>query len=106
MSIQISEAAVIIKQQFSAELISVKKLSKIKNIIPVVKKQVVLISRELEHWYENGLMYSKHIIRLALGNIFRCSDRELPDELRSRDLLKVFWIQKSARSFDILKGKK
>ena len=66
-----------------------KILSKIKNIIPVVKQQVALVSRELGHWYENGLMYSKHIIGLALGNIFRCSDRELPDELRSRGLLKV-----------------
>ena len=34
-------------------------------------------------------MYSKHIIGLALGTVFRCSDRELPDELRSRGLLKV-----------------
>jgi hypothetical protein len=65
----------------------VKILSKIKKIIPVVRKQVSLVTRELGHWYENGMKYGKHVIGLALGMIFRCSDRELPDELESRRLL-------------------
>ncbi len=34
-------------------------------------------------------MHAKHIVALAIGAIFRCSDRELPDELEDRRLLKV-----------------
>jgi hypothetical protein len=71
----------------------VKILSKIKKIIPVVMKQVALVSRDLGHWYGNGMLYGKHVAALALGSIFRCSDRELPDELQSRGLLKAFGYQ-------------
>lgn len=46
------------------------------------------VSRNLGHWYRKGTMYAKHIIGLALGSIFRCSDKELPDELDSRRFLK------------------
>lgn len=65
-----------------------KTLSKIKKIIPIVKGKVSLVSRNLGHWYENGMMFAKNIISLALGAIFRCSDRELPEELEVRGLLK------------------
>ena len=40
-------------------------------------------------------MYGKHIVALALGSIFRCSDRELPDELQCRGLLKILGYQKA-----------
>lgn len=66
-----------------------KILSKIKRIIPIVGKYATFVSRELGHWYENGKMYGKHIIALACGSIFRCSDRELPDELADRRLLGI-----------------
>ena len=56
-------------------------------------KQVALVSRDLGHWYGNGMLYGKHVAALALGSIFRCSDRELPDELQSRGLLKAFGYQ-------------
>ena len=74
-------------------VVTVKILSKIKKIIPVVMKQVALVSRDLGHWYGNGMLYGKHVAALALGSIFRCSDRELPDELQSRGLLKAFGYQ-------------
>lgn len=70
-------------------VVTVKILSKIKKVIPVVKKQVALVSRELGHRYGDGMLYGKHVIGLAFGSIFRCSDRELPDELQSRGLLKI-----------------
>lgn len=70
-------------------VVTVKILSKIKKVIPVVKKQVALVSRELGHRYGDGMLYGKHVIGLAFGSIFRCSDRELPDELQSRSLLKI-----------------
>lgn len=70
-----------------------KVLSKIKKIIPVVEKQVALVSRELGHWYGDGMLYGKHVVALALGSIFRCSDRELPDELHVRGLLKILGYQ-------------
>lgn len=65
-----------------------KTISKIRNIIPTVVGYATEVSRSLGHWYGKGIMYSKHIVGLALGSIFRCSDRELPDELDSRGLLK------------------
>ncbi len=34
------------------------------------------------------MIYSKHVVGLALGSILRCSDRELLDELQSRGFLK------------------
>lgn len=34
-------------------------------------------------------MHAKHVVALALGSIFRCSDTELAEELKSRGLLKV-----------------
>lgn len=67
---------------------TMKILSKIKKIIPIVGGLAGLVSKELGHWYENGMAYGKHVIALALGSIFRCSDRELPDELEDRRLLK------------------
>jgi len=70
------------------------KTSNIKRIIPIVEKVASLVSRELGHWYMNGMAYGKHIIALALGNIFRCSDRELPDELDDRRLLKPLGYRK------------
>ena len=65
-----------------------KSISKIRNIIPTVVGYASLISRNLGHWYKNGAMYAKHVVALGLNAIFRCSDRELPDELDSRKLLK------------------
>ena len=66
-----------------------KIISKIKNIIPTVVGYASQVARDLGHWYENGTMYAKHIVALAFGSITRCSDRELPDELNSRNLLKA-----------------
>ena len=63
-------------------------ISKIRNIIPTFVGYTSEVSRNLGHWYEKGTMYAKHIVGLALGSIFRCSDKELPDELESRGLLK------------------
>ena len=34
-------------------------------------------------------MHARHVVALAIGSIFRCSDSELPEELRSRGLLKT-----------------
>ena len=34
-------------------------------------------------------MHAKHIVASAMSSIFRCSDSELPEELRSRGLLKT-----------------
>lgn len=48
-------------------------------------KQVVLVSRDLRHWYGNGTLYGKHVAALALWLVFMCSDRELPDELQGRE---------------------
>jgi DDE family transposase len=65
-----------------------KTISKIRNIIPTFVGYTSEVSRSLGHWYKKGTMYAKHIVGLALGSIFRCSDKELPDELCSRRLLK------------------
>ena len=59
----------------------------IKNIEPkedytYVGKLASLVARQLSHWYMNGMAYGKHLVALAIGNIFMCSDRELPDELK------------------------
>ena len=75
---------------------NMKALSKIKKIIPIVGKQAALVSRELGHWYVKGRAYGKHVVALALGSIFRCSDRELPDELQCRGLLKILGYQKAS----------
>ena len=71
-----------------------KTISKIKNIIPSIKLRASLVSRNLGHVYKNGEMYAKHIVALGLEYIFRCSDRELPDELHDRNLLKVLGYKK------------
>ncbi len=47
------------------------------------------VSRTLGHWYKKGTMHAKHVAALALGSIFRCSDSEISEELKSRGLLKV-----------------
>ncbi len=67
-----------------------KIIKKIKNIIPSIISKVGFKYKEFGHWYGNGRMYGKHIIALGLGNIFRVSDRELPEELESKNLLKIF----------------
>ena len=67
-----------------------KIIKKIKNIIPSIISEVGFKCKEFGHWYGNGRMYGKHIIALGLGNIFRVSDRELPEELESKNLLKIF----------------
>ena len=82
-----------------------KIIKKIKNIIPSIISEVGFKCKEFCHWYENGRMYRKHIIALGVGNIFRVSDRELPEELESKNLLKIFGY-KSARSFNIFKSAK
>ncbi len=56
-------------------------------------KQAALVSRSLGHWYGNGMLYGKHVVALALGAVFRCSDRELSDEMQSRGLLKSLGYQ-------------
>lgn len=66
-----------------------KTVSKIRNIALTVVSGASLVSRELGHWYQKGMMHAKHIVALAMGAIFRCSDRELPDELEDRRLLEV-----------------
>jgi len=55
-------------------------MSNLKKIIPFVGKLASLVARQLGHWYMNGMAYGKHLVALAIGNIFMCSDRELPDE--------------------------
>jgi hypothetical protein len=67
-----------------------KTISKIRNIIPMVVGCASTVSRTFGHWYQNGKMYAKHIVALGIGSIFRYSDAELPEELKSRGLLKVF----------------
>jgi len=67
----------------------VKIVSKIRNIALTVVSGASLVSRELGHRYKKGMMHAKHIIALALGPIFRCSDSELSDELEDKGLLKV-----------------
>ena len=67
----------------------IMKISKIKHIMLSVINEVSFTCRKFNHWYGNGRMYAKHIIALAIGNIFRVSDRELPEELKSRGLLKI-----------------
>lgn len=74
-------------QQQRRQVDQMKILSRIKKVIPSAGKLASLVSREFGHWYMNGSAYGKQITALALGNIFRCSDRELPDELESRGLL-------------------
>ncbi|MDE1825423.1 MAG: transposase [Candidatus Micrarchaeota archaeon] len=64
-----------------------------KKIIPIVGKYAALVSRELGHWYGNGVAYGKNIVALSLGSVFRCSDRELPDELDDRRLLRLLGYQ-------------
>jgi transposase len=66
-----------------------KIISRIKNIAPTVVGGASVVSRTLGHWYQDGMMYAKHIVTLALGPIFRCSDSELSDELEDKGLLKV-----------------
>ncbi|MCL4380894.1 transposase, partial [Candidatus Marsarchaeota archaeon] len=66
-----------------------KTIKKIKNIIPSIIPEVGFKCKEFGHRYGNGTMYAKHVIAMALGNIFRVSDRELPEELESKNLLKV-----------------
>jgi len=63
------------------------KISNLKKIIPFVGKLASLVARQLGRWYMNGMAYDKHLVALAVGNIFMCSDRELPDELKDRRLL-------------------
>ena len=75
-----------------------KTISEIRNIIPTFVGYTSEVSRNLGHWYEKGTMYAKHIVGLALGSIFRCSDRELPDELESRGLLKPLRYKNSPNS--------
>jgi len=65
------------------------KISNLKKIIPFVGKLASLVARQLGHWYMNGMAYGKHLVALAVGNIFMCSDRELPEELKDRGLLAV-----------------
>ena len=67
-----------------------KIIKKIKNIIPSIISKVGFKYKEFGHWYGNGRMYRKHIIALGVGNIFRVSDREIPEELESKNLLKIF----------------
>jgi len=62
-------------------------ISNLKKIIPIVEKLASLVARQLGHWYMNGMAYGKHLVALAIGNIFMCSDRELPEELKERRLL-------------------
>jgi hypothetical protein len=64
-------------------------MSKIRNIIPTVVGYASHVSKMFGHWYKNGAMYAKHLVALGLEYIFRYSDTELPDELKSRHLLKV-----------------
>ena len=59
------------------------------NITPTVVGEASLVSRTLGHWYQKWRMHAKHIVALALGLIFRCSDSELADELEDKRLLKV-----------------
>ena len=66
-----------------------KIVSKLKNIAPTVVGGASVVSRTLGHWYQKGMMHAKHIVALALGPIFRCSDTELSDELQDKRLLKV-----------------
>jgi transposase len=66
-----------------------KIVSKIRNIALTVVSGASLVSRELGHRYKKGMMHAKHIVTLALGSIFRCSDSELSDELEDRGLLKA-----------------
>lgn len=61
--------------------------SKLRNIILTVVGKASLVSREFGHWYKKGTMHAKHTVALGLGMIFRCSDRELPEELEGRELL-------------------
>ena len=68
----------------------VKIVSKIRNIALTVVRGASLVSRELGHRYKNGMMHAKHVVALAIGSIFRCSDAELPDELEDKGLLKAF----------------
>ncbi|MGH2639011.1 MAG: transposase, partial [Rhabdochlamydiaceae bacterium] len=70
--------------------LQVKIVSKIRNITPTVVGGASLVSRTLGHRYQKGKMHAKHIVALAIGSIFRCSDAELPEELDDRRLLKVF----------------
>ena len=72
-----------------------KIIKKIKNIIPSIISEVGFKCKEFGHWYGNGTMYGKHIIALGLGNIFRVSDRELPEELESKNLLKILSYKKA-----------
>ena len=66
-----------------------KIVSKIRNIAPTVVGGASVVSRMLGHWYQEGMMHAKHIVTLALGPIFRCTDSELSDELEDKGLLKV-----------------
>ncbi len=66
-----------------------KIISKIKNIIPTVVGKASTVSKAFGHWYGGGKMHAKHIVALGIGSIFRSSDAELPEELRSRGLLKA-----------------
>jgi len=70
------------------------KISNLKKIIPFVGKLASLVARQLGHWYMNGMAYGKHLVALAIGNIFMCSDRELPNELKDRGLLAVLGYKK------------
>lgn len=75
-----------------------KTISKIRNIIPTVVGYASAVSRTLGHWYQNGKMHAKHIVALGIGSIFRCSDAELPEELKSRGLLRVMEYKKGPDS--------
>ena len=66
-----------------------KIVSKLRNIAPTVVGGASAVSRTLGHWYQKGIMHAKHIVTLALGPIFRCSDSELSGELEDKGLLKV-----------------
>ena len=63
------------------------KISNLKKIISFVGKLASLVARQLGHWYINGMAYGKHLVALAIENIFMCSDRELPEGLKDRRLL-------------------
>jgi len=66
-----------------------KIVSKIKNIALTVVSGASLVSKEFGHWYKKGMMHAKHVVAVAIGSIFGCTDAELPDELKDRGLLRV-----------------
>lgn len=66
-----------------------KIISKVRNIALTVVNAASWVSMGLGHRYGKGMMHAKHIVALGLEPIFRCSDRELSDELEDKGLLKV-----------------